>query len=175
MKGINNIGNSCYLNSALQMIMQNTDLCELIIKYSQYSDKLNIIKNFILNYHNNVDTSVCPSSIKSLIDNRQDIFKGNLQHDSTECIIFLYDIIDSEIKQLSTSNEFNSLFNIEFNNKIKCKRKKCLYIKNYISNDNLLLLNIDNESKTLDDLFNKNFMKELLNDIICIYVIVVIN
>ena len=47
MKGFNNIGNTCYLNAGLQMLIQNKLLCNLILKYSQQSQILKIIGNFI--------------------------------------------------------------------------------------------------------------------------------
>ena len=48
MKGLVNIGNTCYLNAGLQMLLQNNDFCLLIIKYSSESEILNKIKDNIL-------------------------------------------------------------------------------------------------------------------------------
>ena len=64
MKGIRNIGNSCYLNSALQMFMQNIQLCNLIIHFSKYSPKLDVLKNFIYEYHTGTDNIINPIEIK---------------------------------------------------------------------------------------------------------------
>ena len=74
MKGIRNIGNSCYLNSALQMFMQNIQLCNLIIHFSKYSPKLDVLKNFIYEYHTGTDNIINPIEIKELIDDRNHFF-----------------------------------------------------------------------------------------------------
>ena len=51
IKGFNNIGNTCYLNSGLQLLIQNTDFCEIILKNSNKSENLEIIANFIKEYY----------------------------------------------------------------------------------------------------------------------------
>ena len=51
MKGFINLGNTCYLNAGLQMIIQNKDLCNLILQNSQHSEILKKIEFFILNLY----------------------------------------------------------------------------------------------------------------------------
>ena len=52
MNGLQNIGNTCYLNSALQMLLNIEDFCSLVIKHSNISNKMKIISDFINNYKN---------------------------------------------------------------------------------------------------------------------------
>lgn len=181
MKGIRNIGNSCYLNSALQMFMQNIQLCNLIIHFSKYSSKLDILKNFIYDYHNNttplestnesfIYDIINPIEIKELIDDRNNFFLGDYQHDSTEFIIFLLDIIDTEIKNIIKSNQFDDvdylkqIYGFTINNIIKCKRKTCLNIINTDITDLILILNIDSDSNNLDQIYDKTYCKEIFTD-----------
>ena len=48
--GFNNIGNTCYLNSALQLLINCTVLTKFILSFNFKSDKLNEIKNFLQKY-----------------------------------------------------------------------------------------------------------------------------
>ena len=165
MKGFMNIGNTCYLNSGLQMLIQNKDLCNLINKYSNHSNIFKIISNFINDYYTGNNNVMIPHDIKKIVEQRQEMFIGSRQHDSAEFIIFLLDIIDEEIKKISKDSiSVESIFSIESNVRIKCKLKTCLNINNHMEKNNYLLLDINNETKTLDDCYRLSKTAELLDD-----------
>ena len=156
MKGFRNIGNTCYLNSGLQMLIQNKDLCDLILKYSQNSLILKKIGEFIQEYYcinnNNVIT---PNEIKKIVEEKQDIFSGFNQQDSTEFIIYLLDTIDEEIKKTDKESKgIEPIFGINFNVRIKCKLKECLKIYNRNEKNNFLLLDIDSNCTSLEDAYH---------------------
>jgi ubiquitin C-terminal hydrolase len=133
MKGLQNIGNNCYINASLQLLIQNKDLCFLLISYSNKSDSniLKIIANFISMYHNDTIKVVNPIEIKKIVEMRNNIFVGNNQHDSIEFFIYLLDIIDTEIKKINNNSKgVYSIFNTELNTSTKCKYLKCLNINN---------------------------------------------
>jgi ubiquitin C-terminal hydrolase len=154
MKGFDNIGNTCYLNAGLQMIIQNKLLCNLILNYSQFSPTLKIISNFINEYYFSTSQSISPIDIKQIIEQKQEIFCGYNQQDSTEFIIYLLDTIDEEIKKIeSTSKGIEPIFGIQLNSRIKCKLKTCLKIYNKQEYNNILLLDIDSKCKSLDDAY----------------------
>lgn len=158
MKGFRNIGNTCYLNSGLQMLVQNKDLCHLIAKYSTDSPVLEKIANFIKSYYDDsVSDVIIPTEIKKLVEDKQQIFYGYQQQDSTEFIIYLLDIIDEEIKKINKESEgIKPIFGIEFNVRIKCKFRECLQIYNHKEHNNFLLLDIDSNCKSIEDAY-RNF------------------
>jgi ubiquitin C-terminal hydrolase len=164
MKGLINIGNTCYLNASLQMLIQNKDLCDLILKYN--TPILNTISNFINDYNSENYNILLPKDIKLLVEQRQEMFIGFRQHDSAEFIIFLLDIIDEEIKKINKQNTYNidSIFQIESSVKIKCKLKSCLNISEHTEKNIYLLLDINNDTKTLDDCYRLSKSSELLED-----------
>ena len=90
LKGFINIGNTCYLNAGLQLIMQNHELCDLM--------KNTTIKNFIDEYYNSSKPAISPNEIKDLVSKKSNIFIGFGQQDSQEFIINFLDIINEQIK-----------------------------------------------------------------------------
>ena len=154
MKGFINIGNTCYLNSGLQMLIQNEELCALIMNYASSSPILQTISNFIMEYYSPDPRPISPIEIKKIVEQKQDIFVGFGQQDSTEFIIYLLDIIDEEIKKADPNSKgVEPIFGINFNVKIKCKLRTCLQVYNRKEANNFLLLDIDSKCESLDDAY----------------------
>lgn len=161
MKGFRNIGNTCYLNSGLQMLVRNKDLCCLISEYSMESEKLKLIDEFIKQYYDESNNNILiPIKIKQLVETEKNIFFGMNQQDSTEFIMHLLDIIDEEIKNIEKrlnqkKTGISKLFGIKSNVRIKCKLRSCLNISNTKEFNNVLLLDLNDEkqNQTLDDIY----------------------
>ena len=154
MKGFANIGNTCYLNAGLQMLIQNKDFCDIILYYAKNSQILTIIAQLINDYYNTTNNTIIPIKMKQMLDQQCEIFTGNDQQDSTEFIIYLLDIIDNEIKKIdSNSKSIGSIFGITINIRVKCKLLTCLNESNNTENNNVLLLDINPNIKTLDEAY----------------------
>lgn len=160
MKGLNNIGNTCYLNTGLQMLLQNKELHQLVLKHSKDSDKLKTIANFYEEYHNSSSGSLNPSNIKMIVEERQNMFQGFNQHDSSEFVIYLLDIINDEIKD---SSQLNSIYGLHMNIRIKCKLRECLNIVNKKEISNILFLDIEQEYTELDDAYRSYRSRDKLD------------
>ena len=160
MKGLNNIGNTCYLNAGLQMLLQNKELHQLVLKHSKDSDKLKTIADFYEEYHNSSDGSLNPSNIKMIVEERQKMFQGFNQHDSSEFVIYLLDIINDEIKD---SSQLNSIYGLHMNIRIKCKLRECLNIVNKKEISNILFLDIEQEYTELDDAYRSYRSRDKLD------------
>lgn len=153
MKGFVNIGNTCYMNSGLQMLMNNKDLCNLILLYQDKSNILQLIGEFIREYHEGVNGTLMPRVIKMIVESKQHMFIGSSQHDAGEFVIFLLDIIDEEIKKYQENEEktgLSKIFTIESLVRIKCKSISCLNINTHTESNNCLILDINQASKSLD-------------------------
>lgn len=160
MKGLNNIGNTCYMNAGLQMLLHNKALYQLVLKHSNHSDKLKTLADFYDEYHNLSNGSLNPSNIKMLVEEKQKMFQGFNQHDSSEFVIYLLDIINDEIKD---SSQLNSIYGIHMNIRIKCKLRECLNVVNKKEISNILFLDVEQEYRDLDDAYRSHRSSDKLD------------
>lgn len=153
MKGFQNIGNTCYLNAGLQMLIQNKDLCKMILKYSDHSETLQKIGEFIQEYYSSNNESLSPATIKSIVEINKEIIFGFQQQDTTEFIVHLMDIIDTEIKKINKDDGLQNIFGITINTRTKCKLRECLNISNMKEKHNFLMLDLNLETTSLEEAY----------------------
>ena len=90
LKGIQNIGNTCYMNSAIQLFL-NYKVIKKFLLVNDFTDiKLITLKNFIQTFD--------PKPIKLLLGQKNKQFIGGQQNDSHECLITLLEILEDSIK-----------------------------------------------------------------------------
>jgi ubiquitin C-terminal hydrolase len=142
------------------MLLHNKKLHQLVLKHSNHSDKLKTIANFYDEYHNSSNGSLNPSNIKMIVEERQKMFQGFNQHDSSEFVIYLLDIINDEIKD---SSQLNSIYGLHMNIRIKCKLRECLNIVNKKEISNILFLDIEQEYTELDDAYRSYRSRDKLD------------
>ena len=93
--GLNNIGNTCFMNSALQLLVNCTVLTKFMLNNEFESKKLNCYKQFLKDYCSN--KVITPNSVKLLVSDQNSIFYGYDQQDAHEFLVFLLDIISEEL------------------------------------------------------------------------------
>ena len=158
IKGLINMGNTCYLNAAFQMLVQNDDFCELV--HQQTHPEMLELSKFIREYKDaSNNNALTPQIVKQMVDIANSMFRGNDQHDSYEFLVYFIDYINSR-----SNNAFKALFECEIEQTIKCKIRACL--RTSITNEMYYCLSvpIKPHCTTLTDCYHEFKIHEKLED-----------
>ena len=118
--GLYNIGNTCYLNSALQCLSNTKDLTKYFLK-GDFSKEINngsssgskgeISKAYyklIYQMWNGTDMAIAPDEFRSIFCKKEDYFKNFEQHDSQEFLLALLNNIHDDLNRV-TNKQYKEL------------------------------------------------------------------
>ncbi len=119
--GLNNLGNTCYLNSALQMVASLDKFAEQIQKHIPTMDsdttgkKDETLREALLAVLERLGhgETFSPISFKSIVDERSPLFIGYRQQDAHEFLTTLLDLLDEDYKKIPPSEEDEEMIDSE--------------------------------------------------------------
>ena len=173
--GLNNLGNTCFFNSALQLLCQCTILNKLLINNLFNGRIIDQYKNFINQYTSTHNSIITPAPIISFISN--DLMRnGASQEDAEQYLNYIINNLIEELnifikdnnmndnkisnKNITLESLINNIFTINFKKTIICSLCSFQSISSEI--DNKLYLST-NDNMSLNDLILHN-MNEKLDD-----------
>jgi ubiquitin carboxyl-terminal hydrolase 12/46 len=165
MKGFVNLGNTCYLNSGLQLIIRIKNIYNILNLYRNKDSDLDCVINFFDDYYKEGSTPLEPIEIKKLVGNKKASFNGYNQEDSEEFINCFIDLLDDKCKEITNDPIIISKhLECTINKSIKCKALKCLTISNTIEKISIMNLSINKDSENLNDCLIEYLRREKLED-----------
>lgn len=158
--GFTNIGNTCFMNSALQVLLSCEGLSKLILKTNKQGKLINTYRDLIIEYNQATDKDVItPHKIKNIMGSMMIVFRGHGQQDAHEFIALFLQKIDEELK----TNDKN---NAELDSLLACKiRTETRSIET-----NKISLNYNNEvvlELQMPNHDNKTSLEERIEEFMC--------
>ena len=138
--GLQNLGNTCYINSSLQILLHIPEFVELMLENNDYENNhiyyINqIINLYINNYKKNFKSYVNPSLFVQYFKKNHPNFGGYTQKDSQMFLEELLWEINSELSILNKKRPLNEDFYLPEQKEYYNYLKKTEEDSNYIMND----------------------------------------
>lgn len=163
--GLINIGNTCFINSVLQVLFHCDDFINIFSNKIFNDDNLIKYQQTISNYFDEKITSLGPLILYKRYQEINTSYKGFSQEDAQEYLIFIIDDIIELFKKnnlKSEEDDIRNLFEIQLQTYLVCIQ--CGNSSNINYKENLLILEKNDNSNIQNSIQNLIKVETLKND-----------
>ena len=176
LRGLSNVGATCYMNSTLQCLSNVAPLTEYLLgknKNSEINKKLSNKDNLICYYKevienlwakNENSSSYAPKKFKEILSEKNELFKGIVANDSKDLILYLLETFHTELNTYKEKEKFQNNEDIDQTNDEKMfEGFKEEYLKKNISIISELFHGILKVKSVCNNCFRENYTYQSFN------------
>jgi ubiquitin carboxyl-terminal hydrolase 36/42 len=128
VRGLNNLGNSCFMNSALQCLTHIKPLARLILSEGSagaHDEYLyNVFKEHLKTYYGGNDGAFSPKQLFSSMKNINSRMTPGRQHDAHEYALGVLDVVEEHFKKIKRGKDFENVFGGRLVSEVTCNNCK---------------------------------------------------
>lgn len=160
--GLYNFGNTCFINSALQLLMSCKEMVTLFLSHDFSGNEIFKYQQTFKDYFRKTTNYLGPKILYNRYKSLTASYDGYTQEDAHEYLTFLIDDLDTLLTDNILKEKFKKQIKVQMSGNIKCSH--CGFFKSWSIPENILSLSVNSHSSLLDSLHDLTKIEKLEGD-----------